>query len=71
MYEYASTLSDLVPVARPDIRTVADAKVETTYAHAELGPEREHEVTAAMRRLRLSLVRLAFARVGRRRRRRG
>jgi hypothetical protein len=65
VYEYAASLGDLIPVARPDIVTVADAKVETTYARVELSPEREHAVTLAMRRLRLSLVRLAFARLGR------
>lgn len=72
VYEYAAALGDLVPVARPDIGTVADAKVETTYARAELTPEREQAVMAAMRRLRLSLGRLLFARLGRiaRRRRR-
>jgi len=57
-------------VARPDISTVAVAKVETTYARVELTPEREHAVVAAMRRLRLSLARLVFARAGRRLRRR-
>ncbi len=70
VYEYATSLGELVPVARPDLRTVAEAKVETTYARAELPPERQQAVAAAMRRLRLSLTRLLFARMGRRRRRR-
>ncbi len=69
VYEYAASLGELVPVARPDITTVADAKVETTYARVELTPEREHAVAAAMRRLRLSLVRLIFRRRPWRRRR--
>lgn len=69
VYEYADSLGELVPVARPDLRTVADAKVETTYARIQLAPEREQAVIAAMRRLRLSLMRLVFARIGRRRRR--
>jgi transglutaminase-like putative cysteine protease len=68
VYEYADSIGELVPVARPDIRTVADAKVETTYARVQLAPEREQAVAAAMRRLRLSLTRLIFARIGRRRR---
>jgi transglutaminase-like putative cysteine protease len=68
IYEYATSLGELVPVARPDITTIAEAKVETTYARVELTPDREHAVAAAVRRLRLSLVRLLFAR-GRRRRR--
>lgn len=62
VYEYASSLGELVPVARPDISTIADAKVETTYARIELTPAREHAVAVAMRRLRLSLVRLLFRR---------
>ncbi len=70
VYEYAASLGELVPVARPDIATVADAKVETTYARIELTPEREHAVAVAMRRLRLSLVRLVFRRRPWRRRRR-
>jgi hypothetical protein len=69
VYEYASSLGDLVPVARPDLRTVADAKVEVAYARAELAPERAGAVRAAMRRLRVSMLRLAVLRVGRRWRR--
>ena len=68
VYEYATSLGELVPVARPDISTIADAKVETTYARVELTPEREHAVMLAMRRLRVSLVRLLFTR-GRRKKR--
>jgi hypothetical protein len=71
VYEYAASLGELVPVARPDIRTVADAKVETTYARVQLPPERERAVALAMRRLRLSLTRLLFARIGRLRHRKG
>ena len=69
VYEYATSLADLVPVAKPDISTIADAKVETTYARAQLTPEREHAVVLAMRRLRVSLVRLLFTRRPRRPRR--
>jgi transglutaminase-like putative cysteine protease len=70
IYEYATSLGDLVPVARPDLRTVADAKVETTYAQTELTPARIMAVRDAMRRLRLSMVRLVVRRVWRRRPRR-
>jgi transglutaminase-like putative cysteine protease len=66
VYEYAASLGDLVPVARPDIHTVAEAKVETAYAKADLSDERRHAVTTALRRLRLPMLRLAFLRVGRR-----
>jgi transglutaminase-like putative cysteine protease len=62
VYEYATSLGDQVPVARPDIATVADAKVETTYARVQLTPEREHAVTLAVRRLRVALVRLLLRR---------
>ena len=70
VYEYAASLAELVPVARPDIGTIADAKVETAYARVVLTPEREHAVAAAVRRLRVSLVRLLFRRRPWRRRRR-
>lgn len=69
VYEYAASLGELVPVARPDIAIVADAKVETAYARAEISPERERAVVLAMRRLRLSLARLVAVRVVRRLRR--
>jgi transglutaminase-like putative cysteine protease len=62
VYEYAATLSDLVPVARADLHTVAEAKVETTYARASLGGDRILALRNASRRLRLSLLRLLFRR---------
>ena len=68
VYEYASVLGDLVPVAQRDIDTVATAKVETSYAGAKLAGSRVDEVRSAARRLRISLFRLAFRRPRRRRR---
>ena len=68
VYEYASALGDLVPVAKRDIDTVATAKVETSYAGAKLAGSRLDEVRAATRRLRISLLRLVFRRPRRRRR---
>jgi len=68
VYEYTAALGDLVPVARPDLKTVADAKVETDYARMELGGDRLRAVQAATRRLRLSLLRLVLRRGDRRRR---
>ena len=65
VYEYASTLAELVPVASADLATVADAKVETAYARVRLGGERLHAVGQATRRLRVSLLRLVFRRGGR------
>ncbi len=63
IYEYASALGELVPVARADLRTVADATVEATYGGTELAPGRIMAVRAAMRRLRLSMFRLVVRRV--------
>jgi transglutaminase-like putative cysteine protease len=69
VYEYAATLGELVPVAREDLRVVADAKVETAYARADLAGDRLRAVSEATRRLRLSLLRLVLRRGPRRRRR--
>jgi len=63
IYEYASALGDLVPVARSDLRTVADATVEATYGGTDLAPGRLVAVRLAMRRLRLSMFRLVVRRV--------
>jgi len=68
VYEYASSLAELVPVARADLQTVAEAKVETTYAGVRLGGARLDAVRDATRRLRVSLVRLLFRRKRPRRR---
>ena len=70
VYEYASTLAELVPVARADLNTVAEAKVETSYARVRLGGDRLQAVGQATRRLRISLLRLVFRRGRRLRRRR-
>ncbi len=67
VYEYAAALGDLVPVAQADLQTVAEAKVETTYANVRLGGARLDAVRAATRRLRVSLLRLLFRRPRRRR----
>jgi transglutaminase-like putative cysteine protease len=69
VYEYAATLGDLVPVAKADLHTVADAKVETSYARVRLGGDRLQAVSDAARRLRVTLLRLAVRRVRRFRRR--
>lgn len=71
IYEYAATLGDLVPVARPDLQVVADAKVETSYARINLGGDRLRAVRDATRRLRVSLLRLVLRRGRGRRRPRG
>ena len=68
IYEYAAALGELVPVAEDDLRTVADAKVETAYARVRLGGARLDAVRDATRRLRISLLRLVLHRPRRRRR---
>ena len=69
VYEYATSLGQVLPDARPELQTVARAKVESTYARQVLGEERLASLRAAQRRLRVSLLRLAFRRKERRRRR--
>ena len=34
VYEYAGTLGEVLPIARPELETVARAQVETVYGHA-------------------------------------
>lgn len=70
VYEYASSLGELVPVAKTDLSTIAEAKVETSYARVRLGGDRLNEVGHATRRVRVSLLRLLFRRRGRGKRRR-
>jgi hypothetical protein len=67
VYEYAGVLSDVLPTVRPELETVARAKVESVYAREILGDERIQSLKAAQRRLRVSLLRLAFRRKERRR----
>ncbi len=69
VYEYATSLGQILPDARPELQTVARAKVESTYARQVMGDERLASLRAAQRRLRVSLLRLAFRRKERRRRR--
>jgi hypothetical protein len=68
VYEYASALGEAVPAAERDIQVVAMAKVETAYAGMKLAGARMDSVRDAARRLRISLLRLAFRRPRRRRR---
>ena len=69
VYEFAGALGEALPSARPELQTVARAKVETAYGRQILGDDRLAALRAAQRRLRLSLLRLAFRRKDRRRRR--
>jgi transglutaminase-like putative cysteine protease len=68
-YEYASALGDLVPVARPDLETVAQARVEARYGRSPVVGDRLQAIQEATRRLRVTLLRLALRRRGSGRRR--
>ena len=68
VYEYATALGDVLPDVRPELQTVARAKVESVYAREILGDARMASLRAAQRRLRVSLLRLAFRRKERHRR---
>jgi transglutaminase-like putative cysteine protease len=69
VYEFAGTLGEVLPNARPELETVARAKVETAYGRTVLESDRLQALRDAERRLRVSLLSLAFRRRDRRRRR--
>jgi hypothetical protein len=62
VYEYAGALGEVLPTARPELQTVARAKVEVAYGKRQLGADRLHALREAQRRLRVALLRLAFRR---------
>ena len=62
VYEFAGALGDALPSVRPELATVANAKVEIAYGRHQLGTDRMRLVAEAHRRLRLRLLRLAFRR---------
>ena len=62
VFEFAGTLGDAVPAVRPELSTVARAKVEIAYGRGQLSPERLRLVAEAHRRLRFGLLRLALRR---------
>jgi transglutaminase-like putative cysteine protease len=66
-FEYAAALGDVLPGVRPELQTVATAKVEVAYGRRELGEDRLKALRASYRRLRVGLLRLAFRRGDRRR----
>jgi len=68
VYEFANALGEVLPTARPELQTVALAKVATSYGREILGDDRLAALRAAQRRLRLVLLKLAFRRKDRRRR---
>ncbi|MEO5941610.1 MAG: transglutaminase domain-containing protein, partial [Candidatus Limnocylindrales bacterium] len=66
-FEYATALGDVLPGVRPELQTVATAKVEVAYGRRELGDDRIKALRDAYRKLRVGLLRLAFRRGERRR----
>ncbi len=66
VYEYADGLSDILPSARPDLHTVALAKVEVAYGRRTLEPARIDALRQAQRHLRVVLLGLVFRRAERR-----
>ena len=60
VYEYAEMLGRAVPVAAPDLRIVAAAKVQSTYGRRPVAGVRLLAVRSAYGRLRVSLLRLVF-----------
>src|SRR4029079_1204913 len=66
-FEYAAALGDVLPNVRPELQTVAAAKVEVAYGRRELGEDRIRTLGASYRRLRVALLRLAFRRGDRKR----
>lgn len=67
VYEYAGALADELPMVRPELETVARAKVEVAYGARALADERLASIRDAHRRLRVQLLRL----ISRRRSRQG
>ena len=66
-YEYATALGDILPNVRPELQTVATAKVEVAYGRRALGDDRLRTLRDSYRRLRVQLLRLALRRRDRRR----
>jgi len=66
VYEYAGVLGEVLPDVRPELQTVAQAKVESVYARQILNGDRVQRLRDAQMRLRVSLLRLAFRRKERR-----
>jgi transglutaminase-like putative cysteine protease len=66
VYEYAGALADELPMVRPELETVAQAKVEVAYGGRTLGADRLAGLRDAYRRLRVQMLRLILRRRGRR-----
>jgi hypothetical protein len=67
VYEYAGALGDVLPMVRPELETVARAKVEVAYGGQVLSDDRMRALREAHRRLRMGMLRLLARRARRRR----
>jgi transglutaminase-like putative cysteine protease len=61
-YEYATALGEVLPGIRPELETVATAKVESAYGRRVLGDDRIQVLRDAYAKLRVELLRLLFRR---------
>jgi transglutaminase-like putative cysteine protease len=66
-YEYATALGEVLPGIRPELQTVATAKVEVAYGGRTLGDDRMRAIRDSYMKLRVGLLRLMFRRGERRR----
>lgn len=62
IYEYAGSLGEALPAARPELQAVAQATVESVYGRRQLDGERLARLAAAEERLRVALLRLLLRR---------
>ena len=62
VYEYAGALGEVLPSARPELQTLARAKVDSAYGRHVLGVDRMRVLREAHRRLRRRLLSLIFRR---------
>jgi hypothetical protein len=60
VYEYATGLGELVPVARDDLGLIATAKVEATYGRRQPAESMLRTLAGAYRRVRIGLLRLVI-----------
>ena len=70
-YEYATALGEVLPGIRPELETVATAKVEVAYGGRVLEDDRIRALRDSYAKLRVGLLRLLFRRGDRRKRRTG
>ena len=66
-YEFATALGEILPTSKPELQTVAAAKVEVAYGRRTIDGDRLEALRESYRRLRVGLLRLAFRRGERRR----